>query len=113
MLTTEIDRDRSARREERTSRRHDVRKLKHCRFVIEGPWEYSHGPSFFGGIIYLGDGIHVRRARIDTPELRTRCEADKVAGYEARDALVERLSHATAIELREVKRGSTSGWGQK
>ena len=53
----------------------------------------------------LGEKIGVRLDRIDAPEVRTRCKAEKAAGYEARDALVERLRHATEIELRGVKRG--------
>ena len=47
--------------------------------------------------------------RIDAPELRTKCDAEKKKGIEARDALVERLRQATVLDLREVKRGSTSG----
>ncbi len=39
------------------------------------------------------------------PEVRTKCDAEKVAAREARDMLAERLRPATAIELREVTRG--------
>ena len=53
----------------------------------------------------LGDGIRVRLARIDAPEVRTKCDAEKKKGIEARDALAERLRQATVIELREVERG--------
>ena len=37
--------------------------------------------------------------------MRTKCEAEKAAAYEARDMLAERLRHAKAIDLREVQRG--------
>ena len=45
----------------------------------------------------LGDKIRVRLARVDAPEVRTKCEAEKVAGYEARDAHVERLLEGKSI----------------
>ena len=53
----------------------------------------------------LGEKIGVRLARIDAPEVRTKCDAEKKKGIEARDALAERLRQATVIELREVERG--------
>ena len=53
----------------------------------------------------LGDEIGVRLARIDAPEVRTKCDAEKKKGIEARDALVERLRQAKVIDLREVERG--------
>ena len=53
----------------------------------------------------MGDRIGVRLARIDAPEVRTKCDAEKKKGIEARDMLAERLRHAKAIDLREVKRG--------
>ena len=53
----------------------------------------------------LGEKIGVRLARIDAPEVRTKCEGEKKKGIEARDALVERLRQAKVIDLREVERG--------
>ena len=53
----------------------------------------------------LGDKIGVRLARIDAPEVRTKCDAEKKKGIEARDALVERLRQAQVIDLRGVERG--------
>ena len=53
----------------------------------------------------LGDKIGVRLARIDAPEVRTKCDAEKKEGYKARDALIERLSHVKVFDLREVERG--------
>ena len=53
----------------------------------------------------LGEKIGVRLARIDAPEVRTKCATEKKKGIEARDALVERLRQATVIDLREVERG--------
>ena len=53
----------------------------------------------------LEDRIGVRLARIDAPEVRGMCDAEKKKGIGARDALVERLSQATVIDLREVERG--------
>ena len=53
----------------------------------------------------LGEKIPVRLARIDAPEVRTKCKAEKKEGYKARDAIEERLSHVKVIELRGVKRG--------
>ena len=49
--------------------------------------------------------MRVGLARIDAPEVRTRCEEEKAAGYEVRDVLAERFSHAKAINLHKVKRG--------
>ena len=37
--------------------------------------------------------------------MRTKCDAEKKKGIEARDALVELLRQATVIDLREVERG--------
>ena len=54
----------------------------------------------------LGDKIGVRLARIDAPEVRTKCDAEKAEGYKARDALVEWLSQAKVIDLRGVERGT-------
>ena len=54
----------------------------------------------------LGDKIGVRLARIDAPEVRTKCDAEKKKGIEARDALIERLSHVKVFDLREVERGT-------
>ena len=53
----------------------------------------------------LGEKIGVRLARIDAPEVRTKCKAEKKEGYKARDALNERLSHVKVFDLREVERG--------
>ena len=53
----------------------------------------------------LGEKIPVRLARIDAPEVRTKCKAEKKEGYKARDALVERLRQAQVIDLREVEQG--------
>ena len=53
----------------------------------------------------LGDKIGVRLARIDAPEVRGKCDAEKKKGIEAHDALVERLRQAKVIDLREVERG--------
>ena len=53
----------------------------------------------------LGEKIPVRLARIDAPEVRTKCKAEKKEGYKARDALNERLSHVKVFDLREVERG--------
>ena len=53
----------------------------------------------------MGEKIGVRLARIDAPEVRTKCDAEKKKGIEARDALVEHLRQAKVIDLREVERG--------
>ena len=73
-------------------------------------WErcYDGDTSFFTiPNVYplLGDKIGVRLARIDAPEVRGTCDAEKKKGIEARDALVERLRQAKVIDLREVERG--------
>ena len=57
------------------------------------------------GDIYLENKIGVQLARGDAHEQRTRYQAEKEAGREARAVLVERLSHAKALDLREVTRG--------
>ena len=53
----------------------------------------------------LGDRIGVRLARVDAPEVRTKCDAEKKKGIEARDMLVERLRQAKVIDPRQVEWG--------
>ena len=53
----------------------------------------------------LGDKIGVRLARVDALEVRTKCDAEKKKGIEARDMLVERLRQAKVIDPRQVERG--------
>ena len=47
----------------------------------------------------------VRVAGVDTPEVRTRCAAEKVRGKEAKAFVKDVLSNADHISLRNVKRG--------
>lgn len=53
----------------------------------------------------IGKKIGVRLLGIDTPELRTNCEADKIKAREARDFVNALLRNAFEIHLREVHRG--------
>ena len=47
----------------------------------------------------------IRVAGVDTPEVRTRCAAEKIRGKEAKAFVKEVLSSAEHISLRNAKRG--------
>ena len=49
--------------------------------------------------------IGIRVAGIDTPEIRTRCAAEKVLGKEAKVFVKNVLKDAEYISLRNIKRG--------
>ena len=53
----------------------------------------------------LGENIGVRLLGIDTPELRSACEADKAMAQEAKVFLSALLRDAHTIHLRQVSRG--------
>ena len=53
----------------------------------------------------IGDKISVRILGIDTPELRAKCEAEKILARKAKQFTVEKLSAASKVELLNLKRG--------
>jgi len=57
------------------------------------------------GLPIFTQNIGIRINGIDTPELRTRCKAEKVLGYKAKYAFVEILSKAKKIEIKNYFRG--------
>ncbi len=61
--------------------------------------------------IWLGQDLQtdVRLRGIDTPELRTSCDAERVVAAFARAQLVELLAVAEAVTLHNVERGKFAG----
>ena len=53
----------------------------------------------------IGHRIPVRVRGIDTPELRGKCEAEKVLARKAKQFTVQMLRQAKRVELRNLKRG--------
>lgn len=53
----------------------------------------------------IGVSIPIRVVGIDAPEIRGRCESEKLAARQAREITVDLLSKAQHIELRSLKRG--------
>lgn len=53
----------------------------------------------------FGQNIYVRLAGVDTPEMKGRCENERVQAVAARDKLLEVLKDAKKINLLNVKRG--------
>ena len=52
-----------------------------------------------------GDRIPVRVLGIDAPELRVKCESEKIKARAAKQFTVEALRSAKVIELRNIQRG--------
>ena len=74
--------------------------LTHVRYVrcYDGDTCYFDLPWLPG---LFGQEIGVRLAGIDTPEMRGNCEQEKALAVEARDMLIDQLSHAKQITLRD------------
>lgn len=53
----------------------------------------------------IGKRIPVRVLGIDTPEIRGKCEAEKIAAREAKQFTVSKLRSGKVIELRDIQRG--------
>lgn len=53
----------------------------------------------------FGQNMYVRLAGVDTPEMKGRCENEKVQAVAARDKLLEVLKDAKEVNLLNVKRG--------
>jgi endonuclease YncB( thermonuclease family) len=53
----------------------------------------------------IGDKVSIRVRGIDTPEIRTKCEKEKVLGYKAKQVVADLFVGAKDITLTEVGRG--------
>lgn len=53
----------------------------------------------------VGDRMSIRVLGIDTPEMRGKCEKEKLLAREAKKLTVSLLRDAKVIELRNIKRG--------
>lgn len=53
----------------------------------------------------VGKGITVRIGGIDTPEMRGKCDEEKLLARKAKQFTVEALRSAQVVELRNIKRG--------
>ncbi len=53
----------------------------------------------------VGKRILVRILGVDAPEIRGKCEHEKIKARQAKQFTVEKLRNANTIELRNVKRG--------
>jgi len=53
----------------------------------------------------VGERVPVRVLGVDTPEIRGKCDAEKVMAKKAKQFTVEALRGAKRIELRHIKRG--------
>ena len=54
---------------------------------------------------YLGDDISIRVRGIDAPEIRGKCESEKVKARAARDYVRQRLSKSSTISLHNIEPG--------
>lgn len=61
--------------------------------------------------IWLGQNLktRVRLVGLDTPELRGRCEQERVQARQARDLLTNHLSAGTTVTLHDVATGKYAG----
>jgi len=57
----------------------------------------------------IGQHMGIRINGVDTPEIRGKCEQEKVLARKAKQYTVTKLRSAKTIELRNMKRGSISG----
>jgi endonuclease YncB( thermonuclease family) len=53
----------------------------------------------------IGERIPVRVLGVDTPELRGKCESEKIKAREAKQFTVQVIRSAKTIELRNIQRG--------
>ena len=53
----------------------------------------------------FGENISIRVANIDTPELRAKCENEKILARKAKQFTVQKLREAKVIVLKSVQRG--------
>ncbi|QIZ78059.1 thermonuclease family protein [Ferrimonas lipolytica] len=53
----------------------------------------------------IGERISIRANGFDAPEIRGKCESEKIAARQAKQLTVELLRGAKVIELRNMKRG--------
>ena len=53
----------------------------------------------------IGQHMSIRVLGVDAPEIRGKCEAEKIAARKAKQFTVQALRSAHSIELRNIKRG--------
>ena len=53
----------------------------------------------------VGERVSIRVNGVDAPEIRGKCESEKIAARKAKQFTVEALRSANTIELRNIKRG--------
>lgn len=53
----------------------------------------------------VGKNIPIRVLGVDAPEIRGKCEKEKIAAKKARQFTVDALNNARVIELRNIQRG--------
>ncbi|WP_245688496.1 thermonuclease family protein [Vibrio sonorensis] len=53
----------------------------------------------------VGQNISIRVMGVDAPEIRGKCEAEKIAAKEAKAFTKQALARATKIELKNIRRG--------
>lgn len=53
----------------------------------------------------LGDALPIHLRGVDTPEIRGKCDKERLLAHDARSLLFNFLTAATTIELRNIKRG--------
>lgn len=53
----------------------------------------------------VGENIPVRVKGVDAPEIRGKCESEKIAARKAKQFTVEALISAKTVELRNIERG--------
>lgn len=53
----------------------------------------------------VGERMSIRVNGVDAPEIRGKCESEKIAAREAKQFTVEALRSAKTIELRNIERG--------
>lgn len=53
----------------------------------------------------VGESISVRIRGIDTPEIRGKCEEEKIKARQARDYVADLLSDAEQVQLTNIERG--------
>ena len=53
----------------------------------------------------FGENISIRVANVDTPEIRTKCDNEKILARKAKQLTVKKLREAKVIVLKNVQRG--------
>lgn len=86
--------------------------LKHLTFgdaIVDTVTSIYDGDTFRANIKewppIVGLKIPIRVAGIDTPEIRGKCQAEKILARQARQITIDALNNAKVIKLQNIKRG--------